>query len=150
MLPIENILKHVENIRGFNVPAVVSINRYADDEVGDLETIRDECEAAGVDAAITDFREAGGEGGLELGEKLAEVCSQSPPPQLKPLYPLEMPIKEKVETIARKVYGASGVEFASTAVKVIRQIENLGCSLLEQARMNRLDLGVDQRESAAG
>ena len=123
---IENILKHVENIRSFNVPAIVSINRYADDEERSLEAIRDECEAAGVEAAITDFREGGGEGGLELAEKLAEICSQSPPPQLKPLYPLEMPITEKVETIARKIYGASGVEFASAAMNVIRQIENLG------------------------
>jgi formate--tetrahydrofolate ligase len=122
---LENILKHVENVRTFNVPAVVAINRYAGDDDQELRAIRNECEAAGADAVVTDFREHGGEGGIELAEKIAEICADDPP-QLKPLYPLEMPIREKVETIARRIYGAADVEFAADAEKEIRRIENLG------------------------
>jgi formate--tetrahydrofolate ligase len=122
---LENIVKHVENIRAFNVPAVAAINRYAGDDDRQLQSIRKECEAAGVDAVVTDFRERGGEGGLKLAEKIAELCAGDPP-QLKPLYPLDMPIREKVETIARRIYGAAKVDFAADAEKEIGRIENLG------------------------
>ncbi|MFV1967889.1 MAG: formate--tetrahydrofolate ligase [Pirellulaceae bacterium] len=122
---LDNVLKHVDIVRSFNVPAVVSINQFVDDRVEDLEAIREQCEAAGVDAVITDYRESGGEGGLELAERIVDIGSAAEP-KLEFLYPLEMPITEKVETIARRVYGASGVEFSAAAKRQIRQIENLG------------------------
>jgi formate--tetrahydrofolate ligase len=122
---IDNVLQHVETIRRFNVPAIVSINRYADDRQRELEVIRDQCQDQGVDAVITDFREAGGGGGLELAEHLHALCS-GPPPELQYLYPLEMPIAEKAATIAREVYGADGIELTAAAERDIRQIENLG------------------------
>jgi len=103
---------------------IVSINKFVDDRIEDLETIRQQCEAAGVDAVITDYREGGGEGGLDLAERVVEITSAANP-KLEFLYPLEMPLAEKVETIARKVYGASAVEFSKLAKRQLRQIENL-------------------------
>ena len=122
---LENIVKHIQNIRDFNVPAVVSINRYAADREEDLIALRDACRQAEVEAVISDFRERGGSGGLELAEKIAGLCDGRTP-HLKPLYPLEMSIVEKIETIATKIYGAGQVLFAEKARKEIQQIENLG------------------------
>ena len=145
---LANILKHVENIRSFNVPAVVAVNRYAGDDDGRLQSIRQECEAAGVDAVVTDFREGGGEGGLELADMIADLCAD-PPPQLQPLYPLDMPIREKVETIARKIYGAAGVEFSADATKEIRRIENLGYGELPVC-MAKTPLSLTDNPKVAG
>ncbi len=145
---LANILKHVENIRSFNVPAVVAVNRYAGDDDAQLQSIRKECEAAGVDAIVTDFREGGGEGGLELADKIAEVCAGQPP-QLQPLYPLDMPIREKIETIAQKIYGAADVDFSADATKAIRRIENLGYGELPVC-MAKTPLSLTDNPKVAG
>jgi formate--tetrahydrofolate ligase len=126
---LQNILRHVATVRSFDVPAIVSINRYADDDPRDLEAIRTACLDAGVEAVITDFREGGGEGGLDLAELATRTCISSESP-LQYRYPLEMPLTEKVETIAREIYGAAGVEFTASAKKDLRQISNLGLSEL--------------------
>ena len=123
---LANLVKHVENIRAFNVPVLVSINRYINDQDEELLKIKNACEANGVEAAVTDFRESGGEGGLELAAAIARVCKASPQPKLQPLYPLEMPIAEKVKTVATQIYGAAKVEFSAVAEKAITQLENLG------------------------
>jgi formate--tetrahydrofolate ligase len=122
---IDNVMQHVEIVRRYNLPAIVSINRYADDAQQDLEAIRDECRDRGVDAVITDFREAGGAGGLELAEQLEALCAE-PAPALEYLYPLELPIAEKIGIIAREIYGAAAVELTGSANREIQQIENLG------------------------
>ena len=122
---LQNLLQHVENIRSFNIPAIVSINRFADDKDAELADIQDACQTAGVDAMVTDFREGGGEGGLELAAKLTELCAEAPP-ELHSLYPLEAPITEKIRTVATRIYGAQGIELTQAAEKEIRQIENLG------------------------
>lgn len=121
---MENVLKHVENIRHFGLPVVVSVNRFLDDKASVLEEVRDRCLAAGVDAAVTDFREGGGEGGLELAEQVVALCDT--PSTFAPLYDLEQPLASKIETIATKIYGASGIEFTRTATTAIKRIENLG------------------------
>jgi formate--tetrahydrofolate ligase len=122
---IENILKHVENLRLFNVPVVISINRFLDDAKSDLLQIQSQCRDAGVEAVITDFREGGGQGGVALAERVIAM-TESPAAGLRFLYDLEMPIMEKVRTIARRIYGAAEVEFSSEAKKIIERIENLG------------------------
>jgi formate--tetrahydrofolate ligase len=122
---IDNVRQHVEIIRRFNLPAIVSINRYADDADDDLVTIRSVCRDHGIDAVITDYREAGGDGGLELAERLDTLC-QRPTPTLEYLYPLDLPIADKVTTIAREIYGATAVEMTGSAAREIKQIENLG------------------------
>jgi len=121
---IENISKHVENIQSYKVPVVISINRFSTDSDELLREIKQKCEKLGVKTAITDFRESGGKGGLELAENVCEECKSSS--KFKPLYDLDLPIKEKVEIIAKKIYGADGVEFAHTATKQIKQIEDFG------------------------
>ena len=121
---IENIMKHVDTIRQFRVPVVISINRFADDPDQSLQDLLQTCRDHGVDAAITDFRELGGEGGTELAEKVLGACQS--PSRLSFLYDLEAGIAEKIETVATKVYGASAVELTTEAKKHIKQIENLG------------------------
>ncbi len=121
---IENVVKHVESVRQFRVPVIVSINRFADDSPADLRAISDRCHQAGVEAIITDFRESGGEGGLELAEKAAALCDS--PSNFEVLYPLDVSVEEKVQTIARRIYGASGVDITARAAKEIKQITDLG------------------------
>jgi formate--tetrahydrofolate ligase len=89
-----------------------------------LDEIVAACRDLGVPAAVTDYREAGGEGGLELAELVAAACDQ--PSALTPLYPLEMPIDDKVRCLAENLYGADGVDFSPEAGREIKQIANLG------------------------
>jgi formate--tetrahydrofolate ligase len=121
---IENVLKHVETIRAFNLPVVISVNRFLDDDDAELLEIRNTCRDQGVDASVTDFREAGGEGGIELAEKVCELSGNTP--QLEFLYELDAGIVDKIETVARRVYGAKGIELSAEAKREIARIEKLG------------------------
>ena len=121
---IDNVLKHVETIRAFNLPVVISINRFLDDAPEELSEIKRGLEDHGVDAIVTDFREAGGPGGVELAEKVCERCET--PSQLEFLYPLDARIVDKIETVARRVYGARGIELTAEAKRSIARIEDLG------------------------
>ncbi|MBD3422471.1 MAG: formate--tetrahydrofolate ligase [Chitinivibrionales bacterium] len=121
---IDNIVKHVENVRQFNVPVIVSINRFLNDDPADLKMLQQRCADAGIPAAITDFREGGGEGGLEIAEKICELCEQRN--TFDHLYPLDMPLVDKINTISTRIYGARGVEFTATAKRSLKRIANLG------------------------
>ncbi len=121
---IENVLKHVENVRLFGLPVVVSVNRFLGDSDTELAEIRDRCIAAGVDASITDFREAGGEGGIELAHKVCALCQMES--DFAPLYDLNTSVVEKIKTIATRIYGATGVELITAAARAIKRIEDLG------------------------
>ena len=125
---IENVVKHAENVAHFGVPFAVSINRFLGDREEELLKIREECRARGMDAHITDYRESGGAGGLELADAVAALCEK--PSNFTTLYPLEMPIREKLHTIATKIYGADGVECAPEAEKQLQQLETLGYGAL--------------------
>jgi formate--tetrahydrofolate ligase len=125
---IDNIKKHIESIGLFRVPVVVSINRFVHDSQKDIEDLRKQCQDLGVEVVITDFRELGGEGGLQLAERVCTLCEKDP--EFRFLYDLDLSIREKVETIATKIYGASEVDFSSEASKQIKQIENLGYATL--------------------
>ncbi len=103
----------------------MSINQYADDSPQDLELIRKQCLDAGIEAVISDFREQGGEGGTELAERIADLCAQTTP-RLEFLYPLDMPLLEKVRTIAQRIYGADDVRLTPSARQELNRIENLG------------------------
>ncbi len=119
-----NIRKHLDTLSRFGVPAVVSINRFLSDKDSDLAELKSRLTDLGIDAVITDYRERGGEGGLELAEKVASLSER--PSELRMLYGLDDDIRTKVEAVAKNVYGASGVEFSSQALKDIRHIENMG------------------------
>lgn len=121
---IGNIAKHVDTLSKFGVPAVISVNRFASDRDADLNELKIQCKDLGVDAVITDFRESGGAGGLELAEKLVDLCKR--PSNFRMLYDLDAKIAQKVTTVAAEVYGAAGVEFSAQALKDIKQIENMG------------------------
>jgi formate--tetrahydrofolate ligase len=121
---IANVKKHFENIGHYNIPAVVSINRFLDDDPADLETIKRELETLGIPASITDYREGGSSGGTELAEQVCRLCDTSS--AFKPLYELSLPLKDKIETIAARIYGASGVEFSNAAKRDLDRLATLG------------------------
>jgi formate--tetrahydrofolate ligase len=121
---IDNIRKHLDTLSLFGVPAVISINRFLSDSDDDLATLKRQCEALGAIAVITDFREAGGIGGLELAEQVVLACER--PGDFRMLYDLSLPITEKVRTVASNVYGAANVEFTTQAATEIKNIENMG------------------------
>ena len=122
---IDNLEKHVNNLRGFGVEVVVSINQFVGDDPTMLEGIKNDCTARGIEAIICDYREKGSEGGMELAERLQELC-EGEPPELKYTYELDQSIEQKIETICKTIYGADGVEFSAAAKKQIQRIEDLG------------------------
>lgn len=124
---IENLQKHIENIKQFNLIPVVAINRFVTDAPQELEYIKEFCNNMGAQAAVVDVWSKGGEGAEELAELVIRRVEQNPlGHSFKPLYELEMPVKDKIETIARKIYGAVAVDYTSKAKSDLKKIENLG------------------------
>ncbi len=118
-----NLEKHIENLSQYGVPVVVAINRFGTDTDAEIEALREICEKNGADFALSEVFAKGGEGGIELAEKVVAACEK--PSDFKVLYPDEMSIKEKIETVAKKIYGADGVNFEPAALKSIKEIEAL-------------------------
>jgi formate--tetrahydrofolate ligase len=115
-----NLVKHVENIRMQGLPCVVSVNRFTTDSDKEIETIRKHAlDAGATDVATSEVWAKGGEGGREVAQAVVKACDK--PSQFKFLYPLDISIKEKIETIATKIYGADGVEYSEQAEKDIKQ-----------------------------
>jgi formate--tetrahydrofolate ligase len=120
-----NLAKHIENVRLHGVPAIVVMNRFTSDTEAEIEMVRKLALAAGAHAAVTsEAWEKGGEGCIELAKAVVEACSEEN--DMKFLYPLEASIKEKIETIATKVYGAAGVDYDILAEKKIKLYTELG------------------------
>ena len=119
-----NLKKHVENLRGFGLPVVVAINRFASDSDAELKTLSDICGEIGVEWALCEHFAKGGEGAMELAEKVAAACEGKN--EFHFLYELDRPVKEKIEAIAKGIYGADGVSYSGAAEKAIRDIEALG------------------------
>lgn len=123
---IPNLLKHIENITGlFGLPAVVAINRFPSDTDAEIEFIRKKCREYGVSVALSEVWGKGGKGGIELAEEVLRLIDNGNN-NFKFLYENEMPIKDKIEIISRKVYGADGVEFYPQALKEMERLTNLG------------------------
>jgi len=122
-----NLRKHVENIRAFGEPPVVAINRFATDSEEEIVVVRAACAALGVPCAVADIFRAGGEGGRELALAVVDHAERKAKPFI-PLYDLALPVKEKVERIARRMYGATSVEYTRAAERDLREIERLGYS----------------------
>ena len=121
---IENLEKHIENIQKYDLPLVVAINRFPHDTEAELELIREKCEKMGVEVALSEVWADGGEGGRELGEKVLEAVNQEN--NFDFIYDKEQSIKEKIDTIAKEIYGADGVNYGSKAEKQIKRFNELG------------------------
>ncbi len=118
-----NLEKHIENLQKYNVPVVVAINRFESDTDAELSALREICEKNGADFALSEVFAKGGNGGIELAEKVVAACERESNFTL--LYPDDLSIKEKIERVAREIYGASGVNFDPKAIKTIAEIESL-------------------------
>ncbi len=122
---IVNLEKHIENIQKFGVPLVVAINRFVTDPDEELEYIEEFCRERGCEFALSEVWEKGGEGGLALAEAVIKTLEEKES-NYKPLYDVNLSIKEKIETIAREIYGADGVTYSAAANREIRRMEKLG------------------------
>ncbi len=120
---IVNLGVHIGNMQKFGVPVVVAINRFGNDTDKELAFVEDYCKNLGADFALSEVFAKGGEGGIELAEKVAQAVEK--PSEFKTLYPDDMPIKEKIQTIATNIYGADGVIYTAQAQKALAEIEKL-------------------------
>lgn len=119
-----NLEKHIENIQGFGLPVVVALNRFDTDTDAEIAVVRELCESKGVDVALSEVFAKGSEGGVELAEKVVAACEKEN--NFTFTYPDDYSIKEKIEAVATKIYGADGVNFDAAALKAIKDIEALG------------------------
>lgn len=121
---IVNLEKQIENIRKFNLEPVVAINKFVSDSDEEISFIEKFLNKMNVKVALTEVWEKGGEGGVELAHKVIEVAEGAG--TYKPLYDVELPIKEKIGTIVKEIYGGSSVAYSPKAEKAIREIEAMG------------------------
>ncbi|MFQ5883788.1 MAG: formate--tetrahydrofolate ligase, partial [Thermoplasmata archaeon] len=120
-----NMVKHVQNMKKFGVPVVVAVNRFATDTDAEVDIVKEVALEAGADAAEAgDFHARGGEGAIDIAKAVVEACDK--PSDFKLLYPDDMPIADKIRTIATEMYGADGVEFSEEAQKKIEKFTELG------------------------
>ena len=122
---IVNLEKHIENIQKFGVPVVVTLNSFVTDTEAEYEFIRTFCERRGCEFALSEVWAKGGEGGQALAEKVLKTLEYKES-NYHPLYPDDMSLKNKIETIAGEIYGADGVTYAPAAQKALAQIEQMG------------------------
>lgn len=125
---IVNLGVHIDNMRKYGVPVVVAINRFSTDSQEELEFIENYCTEKGADFALSDVFANGGEGGKALAEKVCQACEKEA--DFEPIYPLNIPLKEKVKAIATKIYGAKDVVFTTQAEKSIKELSELNIDKL--------------------
>lgn len=122
---IVNLEKHIENIKQYGLPLVVAINAFVQDTAEELEAIRSHCAAHGVNVALSEVFAKGGEGGIELAKEVVALAT-SGKADFKLLYGEELSLKEKIETIAKKIYGAVGVNYTKEANNALKDFEKMG------------------------
>lgn len=122
---IVNLEKHIENIKQYGLPLVVAINAFAQDTPEELEAIRSHCAAHGVNVALSEVFAKGGEGGIELAKEVVALAT-SGKADFKLLYGEELSLKEKIETIAKKIYGAVGLNYTKEANNALKDFEKMG------------------------
>ena len=122
---LPNLLQHVENItKVYKLPCVVAINRFPTDTVAELELIERKCKELGVNVALSEVWGKGGEGGIELAKEVVRLCEE--PNDFPFAYELDLPIKDKIEAIVKKIYHGDGVTFTANAEKQIKTLTELG------------------------
>ena len=120
-----NLEKHIENLRKFGLPVVVALNQFASDTQAEIDTLLGMCADKGAEASLANVHGKGGEGAVELADVVVDTLNKGEA-KFRPLYPLELGLAQKVETIAREIYGADGVDFSATAQKDIQKLESIG------------------------
>lgn len=124
-----NLLRHLDNVAKYGVPAVVAINRFPTDTDAELELLRDLCKEKGIDVVLSEVFAKGGEGGMELAKEVINIC-ENQKSDFHTLYDVNDSIEDKMNTIATEIYGADGVDFTADALKQIRELEKLGLDRL--------------------
>ena len=122
---IVNLEKHIENLQKYHVPIVVTLNSFVADTRQETEFVERFCKEHGCEFALSEVWEKGGEGGIALAEKVLETL-ETKESQFKPLYEDSLSLTEKIETVAKEIYGADGVTYAPAALKELKRIEGLG------------------------
>ena len=122
---LKNLDKHIENMKKFNLPVVVAMNRFLTDTEAEFDLIRNRCKEQGVPVALCDVWAKGGEGGIDLAKLVVEAVENNKE-EYKPLYNLELTPAQKIETIVKEIYGGDGVVFSAAAKKTLAVIEKNG------------------------
>jgi len=120
-----NLGRHIDNIGKYGVPAIVAMNRFITDSDEELAVVRKGCEARGARVTLCNVWEDGGAGGIELAKEILDVLDKEKA-NFKPIYDEKKPIVEKIETIAKEIYGADGVDFSATALRKAKQLTEFG------------------------
>ena len=123
---LPNFGRHIENLRGFGVPVIAAINRFPADSDADLKRLADYASQQGVPTALSEAFTKGGPGVQELAEKVVDLIAKNPAPKICPAYGLEESLEEKVENVARRIYGAAGVDVSQAAKTKLRQFSEWG------------------------
>ncbi len=126
---ISNLEKHMENLQKYGVPVVVTLNSFLTDTEEEISFIREFCEKRGCEFALSQVWEKGGEGGIALAQKVLETL-ENKESHFHVLYEDSLSLKDKIETVAKEIYGASGVSYSPAAEKQMKQLENLGFGVL--------------------
>ena len=122
---IVNLEKHIENLQKYKVPVVVTLNSFVTDSEAEIAFVKQFCEERGCEFAISEVWEKGGEGGIALAEKVLKTLEEKES-HFAPLYPSELPLIEKIETVAKEIYGAKGVNYTAAAKKQLAKLTELG------------------------
>lgn len=122
---IVNLEKHIENMKSFGVPVVVAVNRFDTDSEEELNTVIEKCNELGASCALSEVFAKGGEGGIELAEKVIQAID-SEKAEFKVAYDVNMSIKDKIHTLVTKIYGGNGAVYTAKAEKQIKKLEELG------------------------
>ena len=122
---IVNLEKHIENLQKYKVPVVVTLNSFVTDSEAEIAFVKQFCEERGCEFAISEVWEKGGEGGIALAEKVLKTLEEKES-HFEPLYPSELPLIEKIETVAKEIYGAKGVNYTAAAKKQLAKLTELG------------------------
>ena len=124
---IVNLEKHIENLQKFGVPVVVTLNSFVTDTKAETDYVEQFCRVRGCEFALSEVWEKGGEGGIELANKVLLTLEQKES-HFKPLYPDDMSLEDKIATVAREIYGADGVTYSAAAKKELKRIADMGMS----------------------
>ena len=122
---IPNLEKHIENVRHFGVPVVVALNRRSTDSDAELQMVSDAADRLGVAVVLTEVWERGGAGGEALGRELLSLLEKKQA-EFRPLYPTNLPIREKIDIIVKQIYGGEGADYSPSAARSIEYLESIG------------------------